>query len=221
GHPAPFDQAHTLRMASAAIVAAVRDLEGPSRDCPGVIAANKGADRVSEYGDWPGHLSPGLPYEFIGNSRDACECREELEAAMSPEMLASIQPPSDAALAIAKQKLREVCNPVGRMLVATGACLPTPLTGISAMRLPAEEVATKVSLAVRLYFDRFGRAPSELSQLIAAGLLSGMPIDPFAGLLLRYSSERGLLWSVGLDGKDGNGDPAGDIVWRMPVTGGN
>jgi len=60
----------------------------------------------------------------------------------------------------------------------------------------------------------------ELVELVAAGLLPQEPIDPFDGLPLRYSRERGLLWSVGFDRIDGNGDPSGDYVWCIPIAGG-
>ncbi|HVC98075.1 MAG TPA: hypothetical protein VND64_30675 [Pirellulales bacterium] len=220
GHPAPFDIDQTVRMASGAIAAAVRAFDArPLSSPPAPTPQREVSSRVLDQGAWPAHFDPVLLYEYIGNSRDARKHRKLLKDCMSPEMLASIQPPRRAALAVAKRKLREISNPVGRLLVERGACMPM-VNPSTVARSPAEELATKVSLAIRLYFDRFGRAPSELGELVAAGLLPQQPIDPFDGLPLRYSRERGLLWSVGFDRIDGNGDPSGDYVWCMPVAGG-
>ena len=39
--------------------------------------------------------------------------------------------------------------------------------------------------------------------------------DPFSGRPYRWDENRGLLWSLGIDGQDGGGDPATDLV--LPV----
>lgn len=209
GHPAPFDLGQTVRMASEAIVATIRDFEpGPSGSTLRKATPREGMLSESV---WPSHLRPLVPYECIGNSPAARRYREEL--GMSAEMLADLEPPSDAAIELARQKLREISNPIGRLLVEDDGEIVSPF---SVGRLPAEEIATKVILAIRLYFDRFWRLPSELGELVDTGLLPHVPIDPFDGQPLRYSCERGLIWSVGLDQADGNGDPAGDFVWRVP-----
>ena len=47
-------------------------------------------------------------------------------------------------------------------------------------------------------------------------LLPDDPIDFFTGKPILYSQEKGLLWSVGPDGKDDGGDAKKDFVIKLP-----
>jgi hypothetical protein len=65
-------------------------------------------------------------------------------------------------------------------------------------------------------------APS-LEALIEAGILSSIPLDPFADGPLRYSAERRLLWSHGPEGaQTGEGPAFGELggledwIWPTP-----
>lgn len=80
-----------------------------------------------------------------------------------------------------------------------------------------------VLIACRLYRDTQKRIPQDLAEVVAAGLLDEVPIDPFTGNPLSYDATRGMLWSPGFadpeEGTEGSGE-AGPIrreqlVWPL------
>jgi hypothetical protein len=81
--------------------------------------------------------------------------------------------------------------------------------------------------ALILYRREHGELPVSLQLLVDAQLLPRMPLDPFDLKPLRYSREKGRVWSVGVDGVDNGGEPvaegaedefAGDIVATIPAV---
>jgi hypothetical protein len=66
--------------------------------------------------------------------------------------------------------------------------------------------------------------PSQLDDLVSAGLLEAVPIDPFCDQPLRYSPDRRIVWSVGPNAVDDGGQTADgcggwmqkDLVWEIP-----
>ncbi len=66
--------------------------------------------------------------------------------------------------------------------------------------------AVNVGLALQLYFREHGSFPPTLAQLVKAGYLKSIPLDPFGkGEQIHYRVEdhptaRAVLWSVGLEG---------------------
>jgi hypothetical protein len=91
-----------------------------------------------------------------------------------------------------------------------------------------------VAIAVKRFERRFGKLPSDLNALGPA-FLSAVPPDPMDGRPLRYrpsGTNSFLLYSVGLDGVDDNGDSSPkesgsrnffwmqgkDAVWPQPAT---
>ena len=90
------------------------------------------------------------------------------------------------------------------------------------------------AIALKRFERRTGKLPAELSALVPA-LLAAVPIDPMDGHSLRYrlaGTNSFLLYSIGLDGVDGNGDTSPvtpgskimhwtqckDFVWPQPAT---
>jgi len=65
-------------------------------------------------------------------------------------------------------------------------------------------------LALRCYLSEHGRAPAQLNELVP-NLLSTIPLDPFGGQSLIYkpTGTNWLLYSIGPDGVDDGGKPAG------------
>ncbi len=79
--------------------------------------------------------------------------------------------------------------------------------------------ATRTLLALRAFQLTRGALPQSLEQLVP-DYLGALPIDDFDGLPLRYSRERGLLWSVGADlvdagGRSGDGSGSDDAVFPI------
>ena len=75
---------------------------------------------------------------------------------------------------------------------------------------------TRAILALRIIQKETGRWPASLEACRA--LLPEPPLDLFAkpGTWVRYSPDRAILWSVGPDEIDNNGDPAKDVVIPLP-----
>ena len=90
------------------------------------------------------------------------------------------------------------------------------------------------AIALKRFERLIGRLPPDLTTLVP-GFLSAVPLDPMDGKPLRYrlsETNTFLLYSVGLDGKDDNGDvspqmpgsrnffwtQSKDSVWPQPAT---
>ncbi len=96
-------------------------------------------------------------------------------------------------------------NAVGKALFAL--VMPEEARCLERLRSESLWVArTLVLLACRCYREREGRLPSSLDDLIPR-YLKEVPLDPYDGCPLRYSAERGIIWSAGKDLKDGGGSP--------------
>ena len=60
-------------------------------------------------------------------------------------------------------------------------------------------------IALRMAFDRDGKLPATLNDLVTTGLLDQVPIDPFDEQPVRYDPQRALLWSINDDEEDDGG----------------
>ncbi len=84
---------------------------------------------------------------------------------------------------------------------------------INAFRLLRTETSlTRAYLLLRVHQLREKEWPAQLSDALPANPPPDVVLDYFSNQPLRYSRERGLLWSVGPDGTDNDGDPAKDVV---------
>ncbi len=129
-------------------------------------------------------------------------------------------PLSKKAIERVRPLYNRVEDPIGRLLASSedlfkvGVNLP--------FRARAEREATRSVLAMARFRSRHGTGPGDWSALVADGLLDAVPADPFAGAPLHYSAERGVIWSVGQDGKDDGGKDDGDAEkrgqpdWTLP-----
>ncbi len=64
---------------------------------------------------------------------------------------------------------------------------------------------TDTMLALRIAYDDRGTLPGSLADLVRAGLLEEVPVDPFNEWSFQYDPQRRLLWSVGPDETDDSG----------------
>ena len=71
-------------------------------------------------------------------------------------------------------------------------------------RLVLRRMARTV-LSLSLFEMRQGRLPEGFDELVTAGILDAIPVDPFCDKPLRYSRERRRVWSVGPDESDDGG----------------
>ncbi len=84
-------------------------------------------------------------------------------------------------------------------------------------RVPIEVDATLAVLALQRYKLRHGDYPDGLEELVKAGLLKAVPIDPFSDKPIAYRSgdEDFLLYSFGYDCVDDDGTPGMDSKGRI------
>ncbi|MFH0965559.1 MAG: hypothetical protein V2A58_16290 [Planctomycetota bacterium] len=95
----------------------------------------------------------------------------------------------------------------------------------------ARIASARIAAALRLYaLQKGGAYPDSLEELLTAGILSSLPIDPFSGKAFRYAVKDGNVqfWSVGRDMQDNGGTPpipgsldyeGTDLVWIGNSTG--
>jgi len=76
---------------------------------------------------------------------------------------------------------------------------------------------TRALVALHLYRRDTGNWPESLEDVRMKSLLPDPPIDFFTGKPVLYSREKGMLWSVGADGKDDGGDEKKDVVITFPT----
>jgi hypothetical protein len=85
------------------------------------------------------------------------------------------------------------------------------LMGIESFRVLAnvDLASARTLIALRAFQLRRGKLPSALAELVP-DFLEEIPIDPFDGKPIRYSPEKKILWSVGVDLEDSGGASKND-----------
>jgi hypothetical protein len=88
-------------------------------------------------------------------------------------------------------------------------------------RIKIYSQATVTVLALLRYGQDKGSYPQDLQELIAAGYLKEMPIDPFSGkpLIYRKEADGFILYSVGEDFEDNGGQLYRDDKGKVKVWG--
>ena len=105
-------------------------------------------------------------------------------------------------------------NLLGNAIVASVLSLEPGLLRHSVETRTAVSL-TRAYLAVLLVRRRTGAWPATLSDPGVTALLGQPPVDLFSMQPLRYSREKGMLWSVGKNELDDGGDAKEDIVIRL------
>lgn len=120
-------------------------------------------------------------------------------------------PPSTRQLAEADTEIATVANPIGKLFLVITTSQWAPISA-HVFKREAERRALIGLLAMR----RFGR-PAAWEELVAAGLLTAPPDDPFGEGPLRCDpTNRPRIWSVGANGTDEGGTGDGDNTGRPP-----
>ncbi len=161
--------------------------------------------------------------ELSGNNQDAIEKAflrdaDKVLKIVSEEAL----PLSGDAIAKVRSAYNRFENPVGRLLDAKDSSLDTSPRRVFLAR--TEREASRAVLGLQIFRLRNARMPDSLEQLVGEGILPAVPHDAFSSKPLRYSKDRGVIWSVGPDGRDDGGrDTPGklysgaDVVWSVAV----
>ena len=200
GHPNAFDRRDTVRRASASLAMLAQDASKPwdgRWDTESIV---------------PPEVVPKLPDSFLSES----QAKPEDASGGSSRT----QGPSAQDVADARAALRKLSNPVGKLLIAQLSPADDHLM-LSDRRSHADLGATRILLALAVYRHDRGSEPQTLQDLVQAGLLKSVPMDPFGSRPFHYDPKRRLFWSVGPNGIDDGGyDPptgvslrARDYVW--------
>lgn len=107
---------------------------------------------------------------------------------------------SDGDAATAGAKLARVSNPMGRFAVALASESNAEAIVGAHYSAIALKTLVRTQIALRVHRLRTGSFPDHLEELVAAGLLESLPVDPFSGEPVGYSAEDEWLWSVGRNG---------------------
>jgi hypothetical protein len=133
-------------------------------------------------------------------------------------------PAAAEELARAKPGLWKEKNPYGRFAAWYHSAF-SDQSSLTPFRTKADLGATRLILGVRLFELERGSLPQTVEQLVAAGILSQAPQDPFGEGSLRFDAASRKVWSVGPNGRDdgGIGSYAAlvktpDYVWTFGKT---
>jgi hypothetical protein len=170
--------------------------------------------RTNSFSAWTNHS------DLVENERDAE--RDKFINDIHPLMDLVKNEPLPLSHQAAQRALSaylKIENPVGRVFSLTSLAE----SDVRLFRYRTEREATRTILALLIFERQKGTLPANLSDMVDAKILDSIPNDPFAGAPISYSRERRIVWSVGEDGvnDDGNGDDevrwAGDdAVWNIP-----
>lgn len=202
GHPAPLDRAATVRLYTGAVATMLGDLSTPWLKRKQHLAEKW----LKEVEPWPRSLW------YINDLSVSLFDTEEREDDVSSQQVAA-----------ARTALLKVHNPIGKLILHYLSSFESVRRAYHVAQLRND--AALVVLAARRNLDETGRMPNGLLDLIEAGLLTTVPVDPFSGMPISYDRDRSLIWSFGFDEKDDGGDwdfeaefPDGkDLVWRLPT----
>jgi hypothetical protein len=122
--------------------------------------------------------------------------------------------PNEKRLETARQRMRKVPNPIGALLLAE----LTSSAPVLVLRLHEATLGlTQLVIALRLHELEHGRLPKRLRDLVRAGILDELPIDPFSGREFYYDAETATVWSAGdaEDASRGDEKPDDPIARRL------
>lgn len=160
------------------------------------------------------------------------EADEEAIAKVQTGLLEEIEPlmelVAEADLPLSQKNIAKVrklylalTDPIGRILQCRNNLLSADDSRVFKNR--TEREAVRASIAAILFERQKEQLPASLKELRDEKILPEIPWDFFANAPLKYSKERRLIWSVGEDAEDDDGDsptdtPWGglDAVWRIP-----
>lgn len=178
GHPRPFDKGETTALLIAVHQAYLAEFERPWKaPAVEVLSAEVQAARQA----WP----PQLRFNDFG-----------------------VEPGGELTLiqfAAARQKLRDMKNPVGRVMVGDMSMLTMRNVRCN---FEVSRRAAQLVVALRIYEQLHHRAPDQLQELVDRGILKQLLLDPFANKPFGYLRDKQVIWSVGANGDNQPQDEA-------------
>ncbi len=154
------------------------------------------------------------------------EMGEALAEDIKPLMKATEGEPlplSKTAAQRAETAYVQLVNPIGRILQC--GVDNTLESEMRVFRNRTEREATRLVIGLIIFERRKGHLPGSLAELIDEEILDSIPHDFFGDSPFNYSRERRVVWSVGKDGENDEGEKSDgprwasdDAVWEIPQT---
>lgn len=104
-------------------------------------------------------------------------------------------------------------NYIGKSYLSI-SLMPLQGTFMEGYKLNYKVKSSQLLLALKAYKRQHGVLPNKLEELVPV-YFKEVPLDPFDGKQIRYSKEKKILYSVGKDLQDNNGDPEKDLVTEI------
>jgi hypothetical protein len=151
-HPLAFDRRATVELGGKIAAEAIEQLNFPflqrKRDLYDTLE--------KELADWPKilWLDDSVPWYFSDLG----------------EITAKLNVPNPVALAVARNKLRNVNNPLGKMLALSNA--DTYVVSYASCNASARLGATRLTMALHIFERKNGEFPAKLDALVSSKLLS-------------------------------------------------
>jgi hypothetical protein len=130
-------------------------------------------------------------------------------------------PLSRQAAERARKAYLELENPVGRIFAGSLSTFVASDRNVFLSR--TEREAMRATIGLLIFERRKGVLPDKLSDLVNEKILNVVPFDFLANAPMSYSRERRIVWSVGEDGENNDGESdgkfhwyKGDAVWKIP-----
>lgn len=150
------------------------------------------------------------------------ESDEEAIEKLQTELLEAIEPlmkilkddplPLDQkGIAKARKLYLSLTDPIGRILQCKNSFFS--VDDVRVFKNRTEREAVRAILAAIIFEREKEHLPVSLKELREAQLLADSPWDFFANAPLNYSKEKRLIWSVGEDAEDDDGDGSVDAPW--------
>lgn len=131
-------------------------------------------------------------------------------------------PLNQKAIAKCRKIYLALDDPIGRILQCQNSRFA--MDDSKVFRNRTEREAVRATLAAIIFERRKEQLPLSLDELRGEKLLASLPWDYFADAPLKYSKERRLIWSIGEDAEDDEGDGSHntpwsgfDAVWKIPT----
>lgn len=120
-------------------------------------------------------------------------------------------PLNQRAISTARAAYIAIADPIGRILQCKNSVLSCDDSKVFKNR--TEREAVRAVLAAIIFERQKEQLPDSLNDLVEGKILLRAPWDHFANAPLKYSKAQRLIWSVGEDSEDDNGEGSTDAQW--------
>jgi len=155
-------------------------------------------------------LAAAMPLPVQRRSNDYADYYEAASKAVAEGRYTNLPKPSSFIRTPAVSALDYVANPIENIIGVEPLPSWDPYVG----RMVEIDAGLRLA-SLQAWIRRGPQEGNVLTRLAKAGQAY---YDPFTGLPMLVNQQRGVMYSVGQDGKDQEGDPLRDVVVTIPTT---